>query len=241
LRFFRSLFCRCPALALCILFRQLLLEARALSDIGRHGVALEVIANIKSYEVIRLRADILWTAKRWHQSAERNELLYGARCRQVAPLTDAEQTDIMRGAIGYALGEDAIGLARFRQKYAPRMAGTSDAHAFEVVTAPVGTRGNEFEHVAQTIAGIDKLEAFLRDLRKRYPDTSPAEDTGAKAKPDAAAKPVAEAPQTVLAEKDAPNAPANAKAPISPRPPQAPAEPDKSPTGSIRSAPTSRR
>ena len=45
--------------------QRLLLEARALSDIGRHDLALEVIANIDSREAIRLRSDILWAARRW--------------------------------------------------------------------------------------------------------------------------------------------------------------------------------
>ena len=38
--------------------QRLLLEARALSDIGRHDLALEVIANIEGREAIRLRSDI---------------------------------------------------------------------------------------------------------------------------------------------------------------------------------------
>ena len=43
--------------------QRLLLEARALSDLGRHDLALEVIANIDGREAIRLRSDILWAAR----------------------------------------------------------------------------------------------------------------------------------------------------------------------------------
>ncbi len=43
--------------------QRLLLEARALSDTGRHDLALELIANINSHEAIRLRSDILWAAQ----------------------------------------------------------------------------------------------------------------------------------------------------------------------------------
>ena len=45
--------------------QRLLLEARALSDTGRHDLALELIANIEGHEATRLRSDILWAAKRW--------------------------------------------------------------------------------------------------------------------------------------------------------------------------------
>ena len=55
--------------------QRLLLEARAMSDIGRHDLALELIANIDGREAIRLRSDILWAAKRWREAAEQIELL----------------------------------------------------------------------------------------------------------------------------------------------------------------------
>ena len=45
--------------------QRLLLEARSLSDTGRHDQALELIASIDSREATRLRSDILWAARRW--------------------------------------------------------------------------------------------------------------------------------------------------------------------------------
>ncbi|MGD9924734.1 MAG: tetratricopeptide repeat protein, partial [Pseudorhodoplanes sp.] len=51
---------RSPELNTDLRHLRLLLEARALSDIGRHDLALEVIASIENREAIRLRADILW-------------------------------------------------------------------------------------------------------------------------------------------------------------------------------------
>ena len=102
--------------------QRLLLEGRALSDTGRPDLALEVIANLDGREVTRLRSDILWSAKRWDESAEQIELMYGDRYKDFAPLSDVEQQDILRAEIGYALSSDAFGLARFREKYAAKMA-----------------------------------------------------------------------------------------------------------------------
>ena len=99
----------------------MLLEARALSDMKRTDLALEVIANIDRREAIRLRSDILWAGKRYGESAEQIELLYGERWKDFEPLGDAERSDILRAAIGYALAEDAIGLGRLREKYTPKM------------------------------------------------------------------------------------------------------------------------
>lgn len=214
--------------------QRLLLQARALSDIGRHDVALEVIANMQSREATRLRADIFWAAKRWRQAAEQIELFYGDRWKQFTPLSDTERADIMRAAIGYSLADESMGLARFREKYAARMADSPDHHAFDVVSAPIGNTGAEFQDIAKTVGGGDTLDGFLRDMRARYPDLSTA--AGDKAPADAAGKPQALAPQPA-SEKAAVNSIGNpdpASSPLPPRPASGDGrKADPSPTGSI--------
>ena len=191
--------------------QRLLLEARALSDIGRHDLALEVATHVDGREAIRLRSDILWTARRWRESAEQIELLYGDRWKDWQPLSDVERTDILRAAIGYALGDDALGLGRFREKYAAKMAQTPDARAFEVVSAPIGTAGTEFREIARAAASVDTLEAFLRDMQARYPDASaippkPGAAPPATAKTPTAKSPTAAAPAAAASAATAPEA-----------------------------------
>ena len=151
--------------------QRLLLEAKSLSAVGRHDVAVEVIENIAGREAIRLRSDILWAARNWRAAAEQLELLLGARWQEFAPLSDTERIDVLRAGIGYSLGDDGIGLIRIREKFAAKMGEGADRRAFDVVTAPIGTSGTEFREIARTIAAVDTLEAFLRDLRARYPET----------------------------------------------------------------------
>jgi hypothetical protein len=166
--------------------QRLLLEARALSDMSRHDLALEVIGNLDGREVIRLRSDIYWAARRWREAAEQIELLYGERWKDWQPLNDIERADILRAELGYALGEDMLGLGRFREKYAAKMAGTPDAHAFDVVSAPLGTSGTEFTAIAHAAAAVDTLDGFLRDMQARYPDASASPpNAGPPAPPDA--------------------------------------------------------
>ncbi len=152
--------------------QRLLLQARALSDLGRYDLALEVIQDIKSHQAMRLRADILWAAQRWRKAAEQIELLYGDRWRDFRPLNASERFDILRAAIGYALADEPLGLQRFREKYAAKMERGPDGHAFDVVSAPIGTTNAEFRAVATHVASLDTLDAFLSDMRKRYPDSN---------------------------------------------------------------------
>jgi hypothetical protein len=176
--------------------QRLLLEARALSDMGRHDLALEVIGNLDGREVTRLRSDIYWAGRHWREAAEQIELLYGERWKDWQPLNDIERSDILRAELGYALGEDTLGLGRFREKYAAKMAGTPDAHAFEVVSAPLGTSGTEFAAIAHAAAAGDTLDGFLRDMQAHYPDASASPpNAGPPAPPDA---PQAGAPAPVV-------------------------------------------
>jgi hypothetical protein len=159
--------------------QRLLLEARALSDLGRRDVALEVIGNIDSREASRLRSDILWAAHRWGEAAEQIELMYGERYGNFEPLTAVEQQDILRAEIGYALSDDKLGLGRFREKYAAKMAETPDSRDFDVVSRPLGTSGDAFGAIAHAATSADTLESFLRDMKARYPESaavSPATD-----------------------------------------------------------------
>ena len=199
---------------------RLLLEARALSNLGRHAVALEVVADIKGTPAIRLRSDIYWAAHKWRKSAEQIEFMYGDRWKQWQPLTDIERSDILRAEIGYALADDKLGIQRFRDRYAPKMVGTPDARAFEVVSAPLGSAGEDFKAIARAAAASDTLDNFLRDMKARYPESNPISSGPPDYAPEAAAMPGAPAGPLVSA------------------PPQTrPAVPPASPAPGISSAP----
>ena len=168
---------------------RLLVEARALSDLGRHDFALDVIANIEGREAVRLRADIHWAAKHWQKAAEQLELMYGERWKSFEPLTGAERSDILRAGVAYAMAEDKLGIARLRERYAPKMANGPDAQAFNVITGGLGPSSAEFREVARVAASGSTLQAFLRDLTARYPETQGASRESAAAPPAAAPQP----------------------------------------------------
>ena len=218
--------------------QRLLLEARAISDGGRHELALEVIANIKGREAIRLRSDILWAAKRWREAAEQIELMYGTRWRDFTPLTDAERTDILRAAIGYALSEEQLSLGRLREKYAAKFAEGPDRRAFDVVSTPIGAAGPDFQDIANKLAATDTLEGFLRDLRARYPeaptpDAELAKDPAKVPAKDAPKGAATDAAKTPVAAAAVPPAAGSALPPKAPS--GVPLKPDKTPTGTINS------
>src|SRR5882672_5079870 len=152
--------------------QRLLLEARAQSDVGRHDLALDIVSNIAGREAIRLRSDIYWASRRWREAPEQIELYYADRWRDFKPLNADEKSDVIRAVVGYALAEDAIGLARFREKYAPLMSGEADRAAFETASKPVAANSAEFALIAKMAASVDTLEGFLREMKMRFPDAT---------------------------------------------------------------------
>jgi tetratricopeptide (TPR) repeat protein len=225
--------------------QRLLLESRALSELGRHEMALEIIEGMQGNEAQRLRADILWNAKKWRAAGEAIEVLHGDRYKQFAPLNDQERTDILRGAIAYSLADDPMSLARFRDKYAAKMMEGPDRRAFQVVAAPIGSSSKEFRDVANTVGNTSTLDAFLRDMHKRYPDkdvsglpgASPPDTTPATTPTKADPQANNEAPPAGKPQVKAADATPSGKAAAKP---SASAKADPAPTGSILPMPKRR-
>src|SRR5664279_1678775 len=86
-------------------------------------------------------------------------------------MNQSERSDVIRAVIGYALADDAIGLSRFREKYAPLMTGEADKLAFDIASKPANGSSAEFTEIAKMAASVDTLEGFLREMKTRFPDT----------------------------------------------------------------------
>ncbi|WP_238297791.1 hypothetical protein, partial [Methylobacterium soli] len=117
-----------------------LIRARALSDLSRTDLALETIEGETGADAQRLRADILWGARRWREAGEAHETLLGEAWRGRQPLDDAARADVIRAAIAYDLSAEGLGLERLKAKFAGPMAESADARTFALLTAANAVR-----------------------------------------------------------------------------------------------------
>ncbi len=170
---------------------RLVLEARALAETARPDLALEILDQIEGDESVRLRADVLWQARRWREAGEAIEFLLGDSWESATPLDDDQRLQALRAAIAYSLAEDKIGLDRLRSKFTAKMANSADAATFETVSAPIDARGVAFREVAKAIAATDTLDAFIKDYRKRHDPAAPAAPAAVPPKPSASTEPAA--------------------------------------------------
>ena len=163
---------RLPELPRSINRARLLLEARALSDLSRTDLALEVLQSEAGPEVERLRADILWSGRRWRDAGEAHEKLVGTRWQDQEPLVAQERNDLLRAAIAYSLADDALALDRLRAKFAAKMADSADAAMFAFVTRPNIAATRTFRELARRVTSADTLADFLAEYRRLYPEAA---------------------------------------------------------------------
>jgi hypothetical protein len=168
---------------------RLLLEAKALSDLSRTDLALELLAGEDGPEVSRLQADILWSGRRWREAGEVHERILDDAWRGAAPLGDKARADVMRSAVAYIMSDEAISLDRLRTKYAAKMADGPDARTFAFITGLDRNRPSDIRDLARSVAGADTVSQFMEEYRKRYPGLAsamrgkPATEGNSEAKP----------------------------------------------------------
>lgn len=163
---------RLPELPETIKRARLLLEARALSDLSRTDLALEVTSTETGPEIDRLRADIYWQGRRWREAGEAHEAILGTSWQGKDALTDQNRQDVIRAAIAYSMGDERISVDRLRAKYSTKMADSSDAGMFATLTQPNASSTRAFREIAQSMTAASTLKDFLREYRKRYPEAA---------------------------------------------------------------------
>lgn len=148
-----------------------LLEARALGDLFRTDLAIEVVANEQGEDVDRLRADIYWKGKRWREAGEHYERVLGDSWQGEAALTDGQRLDAIRSGLAYVLADEKLSLDRLRGRFLAKMAKSDDAGSFDLVTRDHFTQPQAFRDVARQVVNADTMVEFMASYRKRYPDT----------------------------------------------------------------------
>lgn len=158
---------RLPDLSGTLARQRRILEARALLDGGRDQLALDLVRELTGQDVELMRIDAHWQAKRYAQAGQFIETLYGATPAGV-PLTKSARMGILQAGVGYALSNDAAGLARLRAKYSDAMVNSPEWPMFDYITGPIEVTSTQFRQVAQQIAAVDGLETFLAAYREVY-------------------------------------------------------------------------
>lgn len=143
------------------------LEARALLDAGRDRLALDLLSQVQGQDADLLRVDADWQGKRYREAGELLERIY-APTDAKAPLSPMARKGIIKAAVAFVLSDEKLGLARLRAKFGEAMAGSPEWPVFNYVTGPITTSSLAFRKIAQQVAAVDSLDAFLNVYRTMY-------------------------------------------------------------------------
>jgi hypothetical protein len=143
-----------------------MIGARAWAEQGDKARALALIAENRSEDADRLRAEIQWRARDWAGAADALERLAGPAPVVGEPLSELRARYALNTAVALALAGDQRRLSQVRRAYGPAMEGTPLAADFRIVAAADRT-ARDFDDVLQRIATVDDFDAFMKNYRAR--------------------------------------------------------------------------
>jgi tetratricopeptide (TPR) repeat protein len=143
------------------------LEARALIEVGRDQLALDLLRDMDGEDVDLMRIDAHWKARRYAQAGEMLEALYADEGKDLS-LSQPARMNVIKAAVGYVLANDGMGLSRLRSKFGDAMVTSPEWPMFDLVTGQIEVSSVEFKTVAAQISGLDSINAFLASYRETY-------------------------------------------------------------------------
>ena len=147
------------------------LEARALMELGRYDHALEVLGKDASPAARDVRADVLWKQQQWGAAAALYEQRLGDRWKEPAvPLSEVEETRLIRAGAGYSLARDAAALNRLSRNYARFAEGARSPGAIRVALAGLdGADGSgRPQDFAALSAGADAYAGWIAQTKAEF-------------------------------------------------------------------------
>jgi hypothetical protein len=146
--------------------RRRVLEARALIDAGREELALDIISRLDGRDADVLRVDGYWRSKNYALASELLETM--STVGADGTIGREQRMGLVKAAVGFVLAGDKLGLSRLRAKFSDTLAASAEWPLFEYVTRDIAPQSLEFRRVAQEVAAIDSLDAFLTSYRDIY-------------------------------------------------------------------------
>ncbi|MDI1228688.1 MAG: hypothetical protein PSY14_13490 [bacterium] len=136
-----------------------LLRARAMSQLNRPDDAIAALATSTSTDALKLKADVLWRARKWKEAAATLESMLPEADKG---LTEADAQLVVNTAVGYKLAGDTARLADIKSRYLSPMDATAQRDTFRVVTRSGGSSKLSDRDTILKIAGeVDMFKGFL--------------------------------------------------------------------------------
>jgi tetratricopeptide (TPR) repeat protein len=151
-----------------LLRQRVQLRSRALSELDRPDEALAILADDRSRDADRLRADIFWRGRQWSEVVTVLSRLAPAPPGDGKLDDDASQL-VLNLAAAMIMAGDTTGLSQLRSVYGKAMSATASGGAFHVLagdSAP-GAADIDPREFASHVAQLSELQGFMTSLKGR--------------------------------------------------------------------------
>lgn len=160
-----------------VMHDRVLVEGRALIELGRYEEADVMLSDMSGNDIRQLRADIYWGAQDWPKLISTLDNLLGERWESVLPLEEHERLYIIRQAIAKSMLRDSDQSAIMRSRYLGMMQEGRFANAFDIITSPETHSSDEIRDIVRQTAAVDSLQSFMAAYRSEFdPSRAPAAD-----------------------------------------------------------------
>lgn len=173
-------------------------EARALTGLGRYDHALEVLERDSGREAQDARADVYWKQKNWAAAGGLYEKSLGDRWKQQGPLTAEDEGKLLRTGVAYSLAGDDAALARLQQRYSSFYDQARNPEALRVALTGVESGQLNVGDFGRVTADNEAFAGWVAKMKVRFRErpapVGPAKPPAAKPAAPAAKQAQAAAP-----------------------------------------------
>jgi len=141
-----------------------IIEARALTALGRLDHALEIISADSSPDALAVKAEIYWGQGRWPVAGATLERALGGG----GPLSAADEARLLKAAVAYSLAGDGAALGRLRARHGGRVAGARNPEALRIALAGLGEDGLNAGDLTRVVSETDAFAGWVVEAKKKF-------------------------------------------------------------------------
>jgi tetratricopeptide (TPR) repeat protein len=147
--------------------RRRVIEARALTELGRYDQALEILGKDNTGDALDARAEIAWKQQDWATAASILEKRLGDRWKGQPPLDGEDETRLIRAGIAYSLARDEKSLERLNERWSAfvEQARAPDALRLALSRFDAGISPADF---AKAAAQADSFTGWVAEMKRRF-------------------------------------------------------------------------
>ena len=149
------------------------LEARALTGVGKYDNALEILGKDATPESLDARADVYWRQKDWAHAGEAYDKRLGDRWKTGGtPLSGEDETRLIRAGVAFSLAGDAKALSGLADRYSGFVAGARSPEAMRVALAGLDGGALTAADLTKAVAQADTFTGWVAAMKQRFRDNA---------------------------------------------------------------------